>query len=85
MLEAIALVLSEYRGRATSGRVLFDDAEVQSISHVSSSLRYIPQNPRELLWGFSVSDLLSSVPQELIAALGLSELAGRSTQDLSEG
>ena len=85
LLEAIALVLSEYRGRATSGRVLFDDAEVQSISHVSSSLRYIPQNPRELLWGFSVSDLLSSVPQELIAALGLSELVGRSTQDLSEG
>jgi energy-coupling factor transport system ATP-binding protein len=85
LLEAIALVLSEYRGRATSGRVLFDGLEAQSISKVSSALRYIPQNPRELLWGFKVSDLLNSVSQESIVALGLSELAGRSTQDLSEG
>ena len=85
LLEAIALVLGEYRGRSTSGRVLLDDAQVQSISQASSALRYIPQNPRELLWGFSVSDLLSSVSQELIAALGLNDLVGRSTQDLSEG
>ena len=85
LLEAIALVLSEYRGRATSGRVLFDGFGAQSISKVSSALRYIPQNPRELLWGFNVSDLLNSVSQESIGALGLSELAGRSTQDLSEG
>ncbi len=85
LLEAIALVLGEYRGRTASGRVFIDEVEVRSISQVSGALRYIPQNPRELLWGFSVSDLLSSVPQELIAALGLGELAGRSTQDLSEG
>ena len=85
LLEAIALVLGEYRGRTTSGRVLFDGVQVQSISDVSGALRYIPQNPRELLWGFSVSELLVSVPQELTSALGLSELAGRSTQGISEG
>lgn len=85
LLEAIALVLGEYRGRTTFGRVLFDGVEVRSISQVSSALRYIPQNPMELLWGFTVSDLLNSVPSELISSLGLDVLEARSTQDLSEG
>jgi len=85
LLEAMALVLGEYRGRATKGRVLFDGEASKSLSEVSAAVRYLPQNPRELLWGFSVADLVRNVPEDLLTALSLGKLLNRSTQELSEG
>jgi energy-coupling factor transport system ATP-binding protein len=56
-----------------------------SLSEIAAFLRYIPQNPRELLWGFDVRELLARVPASLVLSLGLEGLATRSTRDLSEG
>ena len=85
LLEAIAGISSEYRGLNVEGSVSFDGREQLSLSEISAFLRYIPQNPRELLWGWSVDDVLSAVSTKVSLSLGLDRLRGRSTSDLSEG
>jgi energy-coupling factor transport system ATP-binding protein len=85
LLEAIAGISREYRGREVSGEISFDGEASLSISEVASFLRYLPQNPRELLWGFDVADLLAKVPEDISEQLGLHQLLSRGTQNLSEG
>jgi energy-coupling factor transport system ATP-binding protein len=85
LLEAIAGILTEYRNRQVAGKVSFDGNSSLSISEKAAFVSYIPQNPRELLWGFDVSELLAKVPDDLLARLGLIELLAKSTQHLSEG
>ena len=85
LLEAISGILAEYRGRVITGSVGFDGQEQLSISEVANFLRYIPQNPRELLWGFQARDLLGEISKDVSARLGIDELAHKNTQHLSEG
>ncbi|HEY7853647.1 MAG TPA: ATP-binding cassette domain-containing protein [Aquiluna sp.] len=85
LLEAISGILSEYRGRVTTGSVSFEGQDALSISEVANFLRYIPQNPRELLWGFQAHDLIGEISKEISDLLGIAELASKDTQYLSEG
>lgn len=86
LLEAIAGVSGEYRARQVLGEVDYgDETSGLGISEIANFLSYIPQNPRELIWGWSVDDLLGNVPSPLIEELGLGRISGRSTLDLSEG
>ena len=84
-LEAIAGVLGEYRGREQTGFVDYGSSGSLSLSEIAGFVRYIPQNPRELLWGFEVSDLLNRVPAQLAKELGIESLTSKNTQSLSEG
>ncbi len=63
----------------------FEGQEQLSISEVANFLRYIPQNPRELLWGFQARDLTGEISKEISDLLGIAELASKDTQHLSEG
>ena len=86
LLEAIAGVSSEYRARNVQGEIIFGKEPLGlGISEIANFLSYIPQNPRELIWGFSVDELLASAPRPVMEQLGLDSLSGRSTLDLSEG
>ena len=84
-LEAIAGVLGEYRGREQTGFVDYGSSGSLSLSEIAGFVRYIPQNPRELLWGFEVSDLLNRVPAQLAKELGIESLTSKNIQSLSEG
>lgn len=86
LLEAIAGISAEYQNRTVMGSFDFGIGRPNpSLSEIAAFLRYIPQNPRELLWGFDVRELLARVPASLVLSLGLEGLATRSTRDLSEG
>lgn len=86
VLEAIAGISSEYQNRVIRGSIDFGlQAANPSISEIAGFLRYLPQNPRELLWGFSAGELISRLPEPLIRGLGLADLKTLSTGDLSEG
>lgn len=86
LLEAIAGISAEYQNRTVMGSFDFGIGRPNpSLSEIAAFLRYIPQNPRELLWGFDVKELLARVPAYLVPSLGLEGLATRSTRDLSEG
>lgn len=86
VLEAIAGISSEYQNRVIHGSVDFGlQARSLSISEIAGFLRYIPQNPRELLWGFDAGELSATLPKDSVHALDLGSLRGRSTGDLSEG
>lgn len=86
LLEAIAGISAEYQNRTVMGSFDFGIGRPNpSLSEIAAFLRYIPQNPRELLWGFDVKELLARVPAYLVLSLGLEGLATRSTRDLSEG
>lgn len=86
VLEAVAGISSEYQNRATRGEVDFGLEKTNpSVSEIAGFLRYIPQNPRELLWGFEVAELVSKLPESLVQSLDLADLKTRSTKDLSEG
>ena len=84
LLEAMAGILREYRGREVTGSVHFDGTSNLSISETANFLRYIPQNPREMLWGFDAMDVLKSVPRE-ISKLGLEAIKTQDISALSEG
>lgn len=86
LLEAVAGISSEYQNREIHGSFDFGLEELNpSVSEIAGFLRYIPQNPRELLWGFEARELISRLPEHLIQSLGLSGLMTRLTKDLSEG
>jgi energy-coupling factor transport system ATP-binding protein len=86
LLEAVAGISSEYQNRKIHGSFDFGLEESNpSVSEIAGFLRYIPQNPRELLWGFEASELISRLPEHLVHSLGLAGLITQSTKDLSEG
>lgn len=86
VLEAIAGISSEYQNRVVHGSVDFGLEKLNpSVSEIAGFLRYIPQNPRELLWGFEAGELISTLPTHLVQSLGLPDIRARSTRDLSEG
>ena len=86
VLEAIAGISSEYQNREILGIFDFGAAKTNpTVSEIASFLRYIPQNPRELLWGLEAGELISKLPAGLIESLGLAGLRTRLTKDLSEG
>jgi energy-coupling factor transport system ATP-binding protein len=86
VLEALAGISAEYQNRRVLGEFDFGQGVNRpSLSEISSFLRYIPQNPRALLWGFEVSELLAKIPDSLAQSLNLIQLAGRSSSEISEG
>lgn len=86
VLEALAGISSEYQNRVVLGQVTYgQDRANLKLSQIASFLRYIPQNPRDLLWSIEVDDILARVPTSLARELDLSRLAGRSCKTLSEG
>jgi energy-coupling factor transport system ATP-binding protein len=86
LLEAVAGISSEYQNREIGGSFDFGlNKPTLTVSEIARFLRYIPQNPRELLWGFEASELISRLPEHLVHSLGLSGLVTQSTKDLSEG
>lgn len=86
VLEAIAGISSEYQNRVVRGSVDFGlEKPNPSVSEIARFLSYIPQNPRELLWGFEAGQLISTLPKHLVHSLGLADIKARSTRDLSEG
>lgn len=86
VLEAVAGISAQYQNRVVGGEVDFGlEKPNPSVSEIGGFLRYLPQNPRELLWGFEAGELISRLPQQLVQSLGLAGLKARSTRDLSEG
>lgn len=86
VLEAVAGISAEYQNRVVRGEVDFGlEKPNPSVSEIAGFLRYLPQNPRELLWGFGAGELISRLPQQVVQSLGLAGLKARSTGDLSEG
>ena len=86
VLEAVAGISSEYQNREVHGSFDFGLEKANpSLSKIAGFLRYVPQNPRELLWGFEAVELTARLPENLVQSLGLSGLVTRSTKDLSEG
>jgi energy-coupling factor transport system ATP-binding protein len=85
LLEAIAGILSEYRGRDVTGSISFDGNQSLSISEISNFLRYIPQNTRERIWGLNSNEILAGIPEETVQLLRLDSLSARDLATLSEG
>lgn len=86
VLEAVAGISAEYQNRVVRGEVDFGlEKPNPSVSEIAGFLRYLPQNPRERLWGFEAGELISRLPQQVVQSLGLAGLKARSTGDLSEG
>lgn len=85
LLEAIAGILGEYRGREVTGSIFFDGKSNLSISERANFLRYVPQDPREMLWGFDFDQSTNGVSDELSKRLGLGEIKTKDISKLSEG
>ena len=84
LLEAIAGILGEYRGREVTGSIQFDGKTNMGISEIANFLAYIPQNPREMLWGFDAENVLRAIPKE-ISRLDLETFKTKDISALSEG
>ena len=86
ILEGLAGIAGEYRGRQLSGRAQLGDQSLDAgLSKLSSYIGFIPQNPRELCIGISTQDLLASASKELLEMLGLGGLSATDSSELSEG
>jgi energy-coupling factor transport system ATP-binding protein len=85
LLEAIAGVLGEYRGRELTGSISFDGLQDLSVSEISNFVRYIPQNPREQIWGLDSKQILSRVPEEISGRFSLNPHLAKDVSALSEG
>lgn len=86
ILEAVAGITGEYRGRKVNGEVLVGDKPLsRGLSALSSFIGFIPQNPRELCIGLTTKELLNVSSATWLDRLEISGLEAKDASDLSEG
>ena len=86
ILEAVAGIAGEYRGRKFEGQISVAGLGPNpSLAMLCETVGFVPQNPRELAVGLKVSDISEVLRTQLVSDWGLVLSGNRELESLSEG